>query len=337
MPAKTRKAAQAARDPSIPILPAVLSMAEILSLSPSARLVRFADRSTVSQRAFAEMGKLHYAISAGLTAGQTVYGELRKGGVKDSTISNASYASKVWDLVQSGHLSEPQFDTFSFADCLAVVRVISPKSKRQLGPEEVAALVTAMPASFDVELQSIYETGLTVEESEAQAKAAAEKKAEEAAAVEAAKAAKAASDQSQKVISDQAPTAASTPAKPAATTPAAETDAAETAEVAGEEAPPAETEAPAPAQAPSPTTPAPAPVTPTPAPATAPAPEAVPSNVHQMPADDDGLTAILSALDEITLAASELSVEGQKAVFAKLNQCMELLSESINPAAAVAA
>src|SRR4051794_34463084 len=101
----TKKAAPAAVHP--PTV-AILSMAEILALSTADRCARFADRATVSQRAFAEMGKLHPAISASLTAGQTVYGELRKSGVKDSTISNASYASRVFDLVGSGHLTKAQ-------------------------------------------------------------------------------------------------------------------------------------------------------------------------------------------------------------------------------------
>lgn len=102
----------------------VLPMDEIKKLSLKEACARFAERAAVSQRAFAEMGKLHNAISESLKKGQTIYGELRKVGVKDSTISNASYASKIVDLVKAGHITEAQYDGFTFADCLAVCRVM---------------------------------------------------------------------------------------------------------------------------------------------------------------------------------------------------------------------
>lgn len=152
-----------------PSVAPVLSIAEIIKLSIKDQCARFAERATVSARAFAEMGKLHNSITAGLKKGQTIYGELRKLGVKDSTISNASYASKVIELVKAGHLTEAQYDGFTFADCLAICRAQSDKSRRKLTAEEVAAVVAAQPETFDAEFTSIYETGLTVEEAVAQA------------------------------------------------------------------------------------------------------------------------------------------------------------------------
>ncbi len=160
------------------LVTAVLPMQDIVKLSIKEACQRFADRAVQSQRAFAEMGKLHFAISACLKKGQTIYGELRKLGVKDSTISNASYAARVWaDLIDKGHLKEPDFDTFTFADCLAICRAMGDKSQLRLAGPEVAAIVRAKPDSFDAELESIYATGFTVEEAEKQAKAEVEAKA----------------------------------------------------------------------------------------------------------------------------------------------------------------
>lgn len=150
----------------------VLPMDQIKKMSQKEACARFAERATVSQRAFAEMGKLHHAISASLKKGQTIYGELRKLGVKDSTISNASYASKMIDLVSAGHITEATYDTFTFADCLTISRVMGDKSRRKLSGEEVAAVMAAQPETFDAEFESIFTTGLTVEEAVAQAERA---------------------------------------------------------------------------------------------------------------------------------------------------------------------
>jgi chemotaxis protein histidine kinase CheA len=251
----------------------------------------------------------------------------------------------VFDLVVSKHLTETQFDTFTFGDCLAICRAMGGKSKRQLSGEEVAAVVTAKPDSFDAELNSIYETGMTVEEAEAQAKAEADRKAQ---AEEAAKAAEAerlrlAAEEAarQKLAAEQAaqaaaaatsasatpPAAAPAPSAPVpAPVPATPAPAASTAPVEDDAAPSEETEP----------TPPPAASAPVPVP-----PPATPANITPMPGvastDTSAADEILSALDEITLAALDLDLDGRKEVFAKLNECMATLSDSIHTNPPIAA
>ena len=97
------------------VLTDVLPMVDVQKMTLKEACERFAARAAASQRAFAEMGKLHFALSAVLPKGRTIYGELRKLGVKDSTISNAAYASKVWaELIATNTLSEAVYDALTF-------------------------------------------------------------------------------------------------------------------------------------------------------------------------------------------------------------------------------
>ncbi len=335
------KAKPTVRDIVAPVLP----MDEIKKLSQKDACARFAERATVSQRAFAEMGKLHFAISASLRKGQTLYGELRKFGVKDSTISNASYASKVFDLVVKEHLTEADYDSFTFADCLATVRAMSERSKRRLTGEEVAALVKAQPGSFDTELQSIYETGLTVEEAEAQAKAEAERRAREEAAAKAEAAAKteqakqaaiAAALQREREQQEAAAAAAATATVPSAgakpqAPPSELPQSAKAAPVAGAAAP----NPPPPAAPAKPPVIAAVPPMIVETPPAAPEPDKeepspAPANVTAMPANPDAaLVDVLNALDEILVAASDFSPDARKSVLAKLNECTAFLAEQL--------
>lgn len=157
-----------------PSAPAVMSLAEIQKLPLKEACAKFAERATVSQRAFAEMGKLHFSISRNLKKGDSIYKELRKLGVRDSTISNASYASKVAALVADKHITEAQFDALGFADCFALCRAMSVKSAVRLSPKDIG-LVLAESKDPAQDFDSLYETGLTA----ADATAKAEKEAEE--------------------------------------------------------------------------------------------------------------------------------------------------------------
>jgi hypothetical protein len=318
-----------------------LPMAEIQKHTAKQAAEQYAQRATIQQRAFAEMGKLHYHLSSKLTKGQTIYVELRKHGIKNSTISNASYASKVFDLVAAGHLTEAEFDTFTFADCYAICRATGEKSARRLTGDDVAVLVRAKPDNFDEELNSIFETGLTVEEAEAQAKKA-EADAKAATAAAQAAAVQAAADAAAKKAKEEAEAAAAQAAQAAAqaASEAAAAAAAVTAQTPS--APPAD-----PASAPI----APA-VDSTPVPSSTPAPEApastpsigstastdpAPANVVQMPSDPDAaLPQVLSAVDELLDAVSEMSVEARTKVFAKLHEALEVLSENLPGESAVA-
>lgn len=148
---------------------AVLSMAEIQKLTPGECAVRFAEKAGVSQRAFAEMGKLYVAISARLKPKESIYKVLRSHGVKDSTVSNASYAAKAWALVVSKHIMEEQYNALTFTDCYAMSRAMSDDSVNPLIPADVA-LVLQESKDPARDFESVFETGVTADEAEARAK-----------------------------------------------------------------------------------------------------------------------------------------------------------------------
>jgi len=155
----------------------VLAMDVITKLTQPDRIQRFADLSKVAQSAFAGLGKLLFAISADLKPKETIYSVLRAAGLKDGTISNASYASKAWELVIDGTITEAEYDSFGFRDSLAIVRVLGPKSAKRLAKEDVAVIIRSV-ADFEPELRSIYEHGVTLEEKAANDKLIAEAQAE---------------------------------------------------------------------------------------------------------------------------------------------------------------
>lgn len=306
------------------LVTAVLPMQDIVKLSIKEACQRFADRAVQSQRAFAEMGKLHFAISACLKKGQTIYGELRKLGVKDSTISNASYAARVWaDLIDKGHLKEPDFDTFTFADCLAICRAMGDKSQLRLAGPEVAAIVRAKPDSFDAELESIYATGFTVEEAEKQAKAEVEAKAkaeaDQKAKAEAEAKAKAEQEKQaavQKALADQAAQQAAATAA-AGSTPTPETQ--PSAVAPAPQATPAASTATGKKSTgpdPAPSASAPSSAAPKTDDAPAPAPE-LPTNVVPMPVShcgpdpDAAAPEWKAAVDELFVALASFSKDAQ--------------------------
>lgn len=162
----------------------VTTMADFTALSSDDRQVRFAEKAQVNRTTFSEMGKLHFLITEDLAAWnaanaklpkkkqqakRTIYDELRKRGVGDKSISNASYASRAWrELVAPGHITEPQYDMLTFADCFAICRSLSERSALQLDGAAVGELITKQPDDFDAELNSLYEHGLTVAEKKAQ-------------------------------------------------------------------------------------------------------------------------------------------------------------------------
>jgi hypothetical protein len=168
-----------------------LSFAEAVALPQADRIERFAIEALSAQRAFSAMGKLFRVIESNLEAGQSIFPLLIGAGIKKGTVSNASYAAKVFDLVDQGHLTEAEYDTLAFNDCWQICRVQSKTSKRQLTAAEVSAVVRSS-SDFADDLTSLYETGLTAEEraaAEAKAKAAkAEAEAKAAAKAEAEKA-----------------------------------------------------------------------------------------------------------------------------------------------------
>ncbi|MDR0532734.1 MAG: hypothetical protein LBH01_02145 [Verrucomicrobiales bacterium] len=147
----------------------VMPMAEIFKLNQSQACALFAERSGVSQRAFAEMGKLHFSISAKLKPKESIYKILRANGVKDSAISNASYASKVWAMVEDKYLTEKQFDSLSFADCYTMIRAMSEDSACQLIESDISGILKESKDPH-LDFESIFKTGMPAAEAEAYAK-----------------------------------------------------------------------------------------------------------------------------------------------------------------------
>ncbi|MEA3207845.1 MAG: hypothetical protein QOE70_902 [Chthoniobacter sp.] len=156
----------------------VTAMADFAALSSDERCTRFAEKAQVNRVSFSEMGKLHYLISEDVAAWnaanpkkkqRTIYDELRKRGVADKSISNASYASRAWRaLVVEDHITEAQFDSLTFQDCFAIARSMSQRAALQLDGAAVGELITKQPDDFDLELASLYEHGVTVAEKKAQ-------------------------------------------------------------------------------------------------------------------------------------------------------------------------
>lgn len=105
------------------------------------------------------MGKLYRQLERGLEPGQKMLPLLRGAGIPKGTVSSASYAAKVFDLVEQSVITEGEFDALSFADVVAIRRVMSAHSRRVLGGGEVARLMREHPATWQDECQSLFSTG----------------------------------------------------------------------------------------------------------------------------------------------------------------------------------
>lgn len=273
---------------------------EGLALSQADRIIRFVSETQAGQRAFAAIGKLYRIIDKNLPQGKFINSTLADAGIKPGTISNASYGARVFDLVESKHLEESEFDQLTFGEVAIIARVITDKSKRKLTPEQAVEIVR-QGGNFQADLQAIYDSGMTAAEktaieekvkadkaaAEAEAKVKAEAQAKELAEVKKRneELAKANADMTAQAAAAQTPA----PAAPAAT-PAAEAPAATEEHHAANPPAPAATPAPA-------------------APAPAAAPEADPT------ASADELLALLS---EVETSMAFLSEEDQGRIGARL-------------------
>jgi len=154
-----------------------MSYAEAQAATQDARIERFGIEALAGQRAFSAMGKLHRVIQADLSPTESIFGVLSAAGIKKGNISNASYAARVYDLVEAGHLTEAEYDSLAFNDCWQICRVQSKTSKRVLEPSEIAAIIRNS-ADFADDLESLYKNGITAEEAQAAKDKAATAKAE---------------------------------------------------------------------------------------------------------------------------------------------------------------
>jgi hypothetical protein len=210
---------------------------EGLALSQADRIIRFVSETQAGQRAFAAIGKLYRIIDKNLPKGKFINSVLGDAGIKPGTISNASYGARVFDLVESKHLEESEFDQLTFAEVAIIARVITTKSKKQLTPEQAVEIVR-QGGDFQADLQAIYDSGMTAAEktaiedkvkadkaaAEAEAKAKAEAQAKELEEVKKRneELAKANADMTAQAAAVQSPTPAAPVATPAAAaTPAA--------------------------------------------------------------------------------------------------------------------
>jgi hypothetical protein len=210
---------------------------EGLALSQADRIIRFVSETQAGQRAFAAIGKLYRIIDKNLPKGKFINSVLGDAGIKPGTISNASYGARVFDLVESKHLEESEFDQLTFGEVAIIARVITTKSKKQLTPEQAVEIVR-QGGDFQADLQAIYDSGMTAAEktaiedkvkadkaaAEAEAKAKAEAQAKELEEVKKRneELAKANADMTAQAAAVQSPTPAAPVATPAAAaTPAA--------------------------------------------------------------------------------------------------------------------
>jgi hypothetical protein len=285
-----------------------MTYAEGLALEQADRIIRFKAETEAGQRAFAAIGKLYRIIDKNLPKGKFINSVLGDAGIKPGTISNASYGARVFDLVEAGHLTEPEFDQLTFAEVAIIARVITTKSKKQLTPEQAVEIVR-QGGDFQADLQAIYDTGLTAAEKKAvEDKIKADKEAAEAEAKlkaeQQAKELEEALKRKKELEEQVAAQNATTP--PAVEAPAAPTPAA-----------PATPAAPVAAPTPAPAAEAPAPAAPTAAP--------------EMPTTSEELIALLEEIEESMKA---LSAEDQGIVGARL---CEMASRFVEAGGTVAA
>jgi hypothetical protein len=290
-----------------PSAPAVLvtPIAVFQALKPAARCETFAEKDRVNRVSFSELGKLHVLISEDIAADnaahpkrkpRTIYDELRKLGVRDSSISNASYAARAWNTLVSAELiTELQFDALTFQDCFKISRAMSHRSALQLDAAAVAELINKQPDDFDVELACLYEHGITAEEKRAK---------DEQAEAQRLQAQLAEAQRQQQQQQSAKPRPATPPASETPTTPSAIDD-------TGETSMPAE---------PSTETPAPAAPTTTPSERTT---EGPPMNVTPMP--DASLPAMLDVLNDIRNEAEALTAEGRAMLAAALREAADAI------------
>jgi len=156
--------------PSASVMP---SLAELQKLTPVQAACNFVEQARSAIRAFIVAAKLLLVIEPTLKPGQTLgsviiklasvgNGERRR--VK-STIDNGRYAMRVWkELVETGHVTEAVFDTFTFGDMVAINRTMSGKSRQPLKAADVAVIIEKSPNNWHEELDCLFTYGQCLED-----------------------------------------------------------------------------------------------------------------------------------------------------------------------------
>lgn len=144
----------------------VISLAEVATETLAEAADRFAGHYTGRQRSYVAMGKhVLHMDSMKLPKGVTVYGELGKRGVPQSSVNNARIAARFYSaMVVTGLVSEARADeilTFRVANQTG--RIIAGKGAITMTAEQIAPIINeGEKAAIGDELDSLAEHGLTV-------------------------------------------------------------------------------------------------------------------------------------------------------------------------------
>ncbi len=168
--------------------PPVLQMAEITAMEQSERIALFKSKDQAHSRLTVELGKLLVAMRAAMKDPSQATAILKKQGIRPGTVNTASETARVFNELVLGKkqfLAEAVFDTFTAANIKAINRCMSGVSAKRLTAGEVAELVTSRPKTYDAELESYFDHGMTVADHKEKEKADAGKAAEAAAKADA--------------------------------------------------------------------------------------------------------------------------------------------------------
>lgn len=111
----------------------IVTMADIEKLPKVEAVKLAASEDRKAQAAFIIVSKILFSLDQNRKDGDpAVATQLRKAGVRETTINNARYAAKGWKLVQSGDLTEEKFDSLSYEDFVNLETTIKPLGKEIL-------------------------------------------------------------------------------------------------------------------------------------------------------------------------------------------------------------
>ena len=299
-------------------VPPVLKMTEATAMTQAEIVASFKAKDALSGRITVELAKLLTAYRAKLKDPSQATAILKKQGIRPGSVNTASENARVLNALVPDHLAEEVFDTLTVKEMQNINRCMSGASKKKLDAAAVADLIKLAPDDFNEELESIFATGLTIAEADAQA-ALALKEAEDAAkkrekekadAIAAGIAATASLEALDKQTGQKAPVAGKENPSPMPSVPDAKVEA----------------------------TPATA-VTPpkgnlasgaTPSATLAPAPNVAANVVNMPPADPDAaLPATLAALDEILKTAAGMSKSAKETIAMKLMEMNDALFPNV--------
>jgi hypothetical protein len=163
------------------------SLTEFQKLTPTQAAQGVVEQANAGNRAFIAVTKLLLALEPTLRPGQTLGGvviKLANVHADDrrrikSTIDNARQSMRVWkELVDPGHITEADFNDFTFGDHVIVNKVMSGASRQKLTPADVALIMQSSSQNWHEELECLFHYGQTLADRSAVEEKQAAKKAE---------------------------------------------------------------------------------------------------------------------------------------------------------------